>query len=124
MARHKPTQWIFVDHACRICLGRLAVRTGENGESYVICAECETELRGSYKALCCCGAKAGPDGGKYPVGLQCCRNESISPDAPSVVTIKFVGLQETPKQRRHSGRRVVRDEHEDQFSFFEDDAGD
>lgn len=117
MAKHARTQWILVDHACRICLGRLLVRTGDNGEKYVKCAECETEVRGSHSALCCCGAKAHD---KVPVGLRCQRNDTPTPESPSRVMVKYVG-NEQPKHARESvPRRRPKDGGGELFTVIED----
>lgn len=64
------------------------LRRDEDGREYARCAECGTEVDGSHKSLCCCGAKI--KGGRS-AGLQCVVNPDKSPELPVEIIVRYVG---------------------------------
>jgi hypothetical protein len=87
------TRWELLDHACRLCHGRLLRTQAENGAWIVRCAECETEVTGSHEQLCACGAKLR--NGRL-AGLKCKVNPSITIDQPARIIIVYEGEQKCP----------------------------
>lgn len=76
--------WELVDHACRLCLGRLLMRVDAMGKVEVMCAECETSAAANVESLCCCGADCRSHGRI----LECYKNGSPSKHAPQAVLVR------------------------------------
>lgn len=106
-----PDLFGLLDHACRICGGRLLHRRLASGGLEVRCAECgiAAELAPSaahpYKALCFCGARL-PTGAD--ASLRCIRNPRRTHEQPQEVVVRYVPAEEAGPKRVSSSRRPVR----------------
>lgn len=106
-----PDLFGLLDHACRICGGRLLQRRLASGGREVRCAECGTvaELAPAaahpYKALCFCGARL-PTG--VDAGLRCIRNPQRTHEQPQEVVVRYVPEEEAATRRAPTRRRPVR----------------
>lgn len=79
--------WKLTDHLCRVCFGRVLVRTTTSGMKVYLCSNCETEAEGvSSKVLCACGLQIG----KKDAGIRCHINTSIKPEDPGIVVASQV----------------------------------
>lgn len=87
MTTHKTdtTQmsWVFTDHICRVCFGRVMKRTTFDHRKVYKCSNCETEVEGdSSQCLCCCGIKLRKS---QDAGIRCILNPKRTPENPAVV---------------------------------------
>lgn len=77
--------WELLDHVCRLCHGRLLLREDAEGQARVRCADCDTEVIGSVRDLCVCGART--PNGRYLLGLRCVVNPAHSAASPQRVVV-------------------------------------
>ena len=92
MSRVKAVEpiWCLTDHACRVCFGRILMRTTADGLTLFRCANCGTEVSGGHvKALCWCGMKTPS---KRDAGFRCQRNPNPCPEHPVEIVVRFVGV--------------------------------
>jgi hypothetical protein len=101
----------LVDHACRICGGRILQRTLPTGEQQVRCAECGQTVdvaptaRTPYVSLCWCGVTfaTGAD-----AGLRCQRADQPTPERPTEVVVRRIPPEQERKPSHRPGPRPVR----------------
>ena len=90
MAEVHSFSYGILNHACRICGGRLLVSVNE-----VRCAECGITApyadgnKAPHRLLCYCGEK---------IGLRCKKNPSQKPESPQQVIVEYV--ESTPRKPR------------------------
>lgn len=100
----------LLDHACRICGGRLLSREKEDGRTSLRCSECGASadaLAGAdspHRLVCYCGAKlmTGVD-----ARLRCRRNDAISPELSQEVLVMHLPDEAKPKKPAKSTPRSV-----------------
>lgn len=85
----------FLDHACRVCGGRL-LQSSDGGK--FVCAECGANAA-SRKMLCYCGVKVGKH---QDAGLRCRRNVNQTPESPTQVIVEYVESKPKNFTVRHS----------------------
>ncbi|BBL75446.1 hypothetical protein [Methylomagnum ishizawai] len=101
---HEDAGWFLVEHACRICSGRLLWRPGPNGGGQARCAECGAKAVGEPRNLCWCGAKTAT--GKN-AGLRCVRNPERTPQNPNEVIVVPVEEADMVVERKGVVTRYV-----------------
>ena len=101
-----PEKWSVLDHACRICFGRLLLRQ-ENGIPIVKCVECGETLKGSHLGLCCCGVTLHSGAN---AGLRCVPNDRKTPEQPQEIVIRHTPQEAVAKM---PARRSVREKESD-----------
>lgn len=88
--KETPLQWILTEHCCRICLGRVLVRTTFDHQKIYKCSNCETEVQSEHvTGLCCCGMKMRNN---RDMGIRCQVNEGRTPENPSYIVAAQVDL--------------------------------
>lgn len=75
--------WTLVDHACRVCLGRVAERGG-----VFRCCDCGVRGVGGPSSICGCGIRVA-EGVHRRLPFACTPNPHQCAEAPAVVTIAF-----------------------------------
>lgn len=92
------TGWELVDHACRLCLGRIVVRRQRGVTVEARCCECGQHAFGDIADVCCCGADCGTAGRV----LECFRNPDITPSVPQEVLVRERVVVERRGERRQA----------------------
>lgn len=97
MAEVHPFSYGLLNHACRICGGRLLQSSTE-----VRCAECgvtapHSEGKKTYRSLCFCGEK---------IGLRCKNNPNQTPESPQEVIVEYVEPAAPKKPRSKPTRNL------------------
>lgn len=83
--------WELTSHACRICFGRVLVRTTFENKKIYKCSNCDIEVEGSHEhALCCCGMKLRSN---RDAGVRCQVNTNRTPENPAAVVAIQVDLK-------------------------------
>jgi hypothetical protein len=77
--------WRIEDHCCRACLGRVASRIADDGQTIVQCSNCGAEGIGATAAICCCGIRRG----KFD-RLRCIRLDRPPPGVMAQVVVSEV----------------------------------
>lgn len=87
----KTSRYVLVDHICRYCRGRIAMKTSPGGASgggnaTYICTLCEIEVAWTGpNALCLCG-------GDSPETLRCHRTHNAERGSPRIIPVKPVKI--------------------------------
>lgn len=78
-----PLRWSLTDHCCRICWGRVLVRTTFESKKIFKCSNCDHEVISEHvHDLCACGAKMRTN---KDLGLRCVVNTERSPELPNAI---------------------------------------
>ena len=86
-----PLRWELTDHCCRVCFGRVLVRTRFDNVKVHKCSNCETEVVSDAPGgLCCCGMKLRTN---RDAGVRCQVNAERKPENQSYI----VAAQIDPK---------------------------
>jgi hypothetical protein len=81
----KQETWLFTDHACRSCCGRILKRRLNKLFSCYICAKCGTRVIADHEsAICWCGVAAGTHGKIF----ECIRNPNKRAESPNEVLVR------------------------------------
>jgi hypothetical protein len=76
-------QWTFTQHCCRVCFGRVLMRTTVDARRIYRCADCGVEREGhDERAICSCGIKLRTT---VDAGIRCKVNEKRTPECPSEI---------------------------------------
>lgn len=99
----------LLDHACRVCGGRLLESTLGTGEQHVRCAECglnvdaETSARTPWQSICYCGVTLA---GGVDAGLRCMRSKARTPERPHEVVVCHRPPEKARPSSTHAPRPV------------------
>ena len=73
--------WSFTQHCCRVCFGRVLVRTTFERKKIHKCSCCGTTVECEQPSgLCACGVKIR--GGTRDAGIRCRVNDKRTPENP------------------------------------------
>lgn len=76
--------WELVDHACKICSGRILRRVNADGTEVHRCCECGESKPGGHEVLCWCGAEVRGHGFVF----ECFKNKDVSLNAPQEILVR------------------------------------
>lgn len=76
--------WIFTDHVCRECLGRVMQRMDGQAAGTFRCSTCGGETSDAIESLCACGSRLKPDS---DLGFRCVHNPKRTASVPHEIAV-------------------------------------